>query len=235
MFVTLIIAEKFSDDGPYWRQVIGIARENGWEVSRIHPGVRDPYLARFFSVEVPNTQYGEEFVSLVVGNPAVAGAYLKPVDSPPVPFPAPAATVVHRGPLSEAEILALKFNGPAPQPPLQLAVTTLAFEDLQKVDLRVGKIVKAERVPKSDKLLCLQVDFGTATAQAGDYRQIVAGIGKTYAPEDLIGRQTTFVTNLAPRKLMGLESHGMILAVGEGADLALLVPTKEQKPGAKVQ
>lgn len=85
----------------------------------------------------------------------------------------------------------------------------ISFEDFIKVDLRAGTILEAERVPKSDKLLRLQLDFG----ELGK-RQIVAGIGKTYEPDYLVGLQVVAVVNLAPRKLMGLESHGMILAAG---------------------
>lgn len=83
----------------------------------------------------------------------------------------------------------------------------IAFEDFLKVDIRVGRIDSAERVPKSDKLLKLQVDFG----ELGK-RQILAGIGKTYSPEAIVGQVAPFVVNLHPRKMMGLESHGMILA-----------------------
>lgn len=89
------------------------------------------------------------------------------------------------------------------------ASSEITFDDFLKVDIRVGTIISAEKVEKSKKLLKLQVDFG----EFGQ-RQILAGIAETFAvPEFLHGRQTLFVVNLAPRKMMGLESHGMILAV----------------------
>jgi len=87
----------------------------------------------------------------------------------------------------------------------------ISFDDFLKVDIRVGLIKSAERVPKSDKLLKLQVDFGVL-----GQRQILAGIGKRYNPETIVGQRAAFVVNLAPRKMMGLESNGMILA-GENA------------------
>jgi methionyl-tRNA synthetase len=84
-------------------------------------------------------------------------------------------------------------------------------------------------VKKSDKLLCLQVD-------TGGMRQIVAGIGKTYAPEDLIGRKIVVVTNLQPAKLMGVESQGMLLAA-TGADgvPVILMPEKDVAEGSKIK
>ena len=106
-------------------------------------------------------------------------------------------------------------------------------EEFFRVDLRTGVVVAAERVAKSDKLLKVQVDIGEATP-----RQVIAGIGKTYAPEALVGQQVVVVANLEPRKMMGLESRGMILAVsGEGGegDLALLTMVKARKPGTRVK
>ncbi len=95
---------------------------------------------------------------------------------------------------------------------------TISIEDFLKIEMCVGSIVSAERVPKSEKLLKLQVDFG----EAGQ-RQIVAGIGKNYEPEALAGQQVVAVLNLAPRKLMGVESHGMILAAHGAESLGLMV------------
>lgn len=83
---------------------------------------------------------------------------------------------------------------------------TIDFGEFEKVDLRVGKVVECEKVEKSKKLLRLQIDDGK------DGRQIVSGIAKVYSPEDLLGKNVIFVANLAPRKLCGLESCGMILA-----------------------
>jgi methionyl-tRNA synthetase len=97
----------------------------------------------------------------------------------------------------------------------------------RQVDLRVGLIKKAEKVPKSEKLVKLIVDIG-------EERQIVAGIAKTHSPEELVGKQVVLVANLKPAKLMGIESHGMILAVRDGQDLKLVVPEAGVAPGGRV-
>lgn len=104
---------------------------------------------------------------------------------------------------------------------------TISFEDFKKVDLRIAKILEAETVEGSEKLLRLQVTLGE------EKRQIVAGIGKQYAPADLVGREIVVVANLEPRVLMGLESRGMLLAASdEGA--VLLRPDREVVPGSEV-
>src|SRR5207253_8134967 len=95
----------------------------------------------------------------------------------------------------------------------------ISIEEFKKVVLRVGKVTAAERVPKSTKLLKLQVDLGT------EQRQIVAGIGTKYAPEDMIGKRVIIVANLKPAKLMGVESQGMVLAAGDDEVSALLTTT----------
>lgn len=82
------------------------------------------------------------------------------------------------------------------------------------MDLRLGLVVKAERVPKSDRLLRLRVDLGE-----GEPRQILAGIAEQYTPEAIVGRRVIVVANLAPRKLMGLTSQGMVLAVSDESGL----------------
>jgi methionyl-tRNA synthetase len=107
----------------------------------------------------------------------------------------------------------------------------IAIEDFQKVRLRTAKIVVAERVPKSNKLMRLEVDLGD------ERRQIVAGIAAQYEPEALVGRNVVVVANLRPAKLMGVESNGMVLAasVGEaGAPVLLDVPA-DVPAGSKVK
>ena len=90
-------------------------------------------------------------------------------------------------------------------------------------------MLSAERVEGSDKLLKLQVDVGAES------RQIVAGIGKQYAPEQIVGRQIVIVANLEPRKLMGLESQGMLLAASDEQGPVILMPEHEVPPGAEVR
>jgi len=104
----------------------------------------------------------------------------------------------------------------------------IAYEDFEKVDLRVATIIEAEKVPKSDKLLKLKIDMG-------EERVIVAGIGKDYKPADLIGKRVVIVANLKPVKLMGVESRGMLLATDSTEGLTLLSFDREPKTGSKIR
>ena len=113
--------------------------------------------------------------------------------------------------------------------PSQLKDQLISIEDFQKVQLKVGKVLTAERVPKSSKLLKLQVDLGN------EQRQIVAGIGKKYEPDSLVGQLIVVVANLKPAKLMGVESQGMVLAAGEGEVKGLLTVTEEVELGSKIK
>jgi methionyl-tRNA synthetase len=122
------------------------------------------------------------------------------------------------------------------EPPAEVTASDVAplkpeivFDDFAKLDIRVGKIVTAEKMPKSNKLLKFTVDDGLGT------RTILSGIAQHYTPEEMIGRQVTFIANLAPRKMMGVESQGMIL-MAEDADgkLRLILPEKDVRPGSQV-
>jgi len=106
----------------------------------------------------------------------------------------------------------------------------IEFDDFAKVDLRVAVIKEAEKVEKSKKLLRLIVDAGEA-----EPRQILAGISEHYAPEDLIGRRVVIVANLKPRKLMGLESQGMVLAASDDNGLSVLGVDKDVEPGSSAK
>ena len=102
------------------------------------------------------------------------------------------------------------------------------YEEFSKADLRVAKILAAEAVPKSNKLIKLKVDIG-------EERTIVAGIGKDYKPEELIGKKIVVVANLKPAKLMGVESYGMLLATDTDQGLTVLAFDREAKVGGKVR
>lgn len=104
------------------------------------------------------------------------------------------------------------------------------FEDFQKLDIRVGTVIECTKVPKADKLLQLRIDDGL------EKRTIVSGIAQHYAPENLVGKQVCFIANLAPRKLKGILSEGMILSA-ENVDgsLSVIMPDKEVKPGSEVK
>jgi methionyl-tRNA synthetase len=107
---------------------------------------------------------------------------------------------------------------------------TVDADTFFKVDLRVGRVLEAERVPKSDKLIKMKVDIGL------ELRTIVGGIGKAYEPADLLNRLVVVVANLAPRKLMGIESHGMLLAASDNASKPYLVaPPDDAQPGFLVK
>ncbi|MDK2383659.1 MAG: methionine--tRNA ligase subunit beta [Candidatus Korarchaeota archaeon] len=105
----------------------------------------------------------------------------------------------------------------------------VSFSDFKKLDLRVGEIIEAERVEGSRKLIKLVVDLGN------ERRQLVAGLAEHYEPESLMGKQIVVVTNLQPRKFMGIESQGMLLAavVGGGRPV-LLTPEEKVPPGTPV-
>jgi len=105
----------------------------------------------------------------------------------------------------------------------------ISFEDFQKIDLRVAKIIKAEKIEGSEKLLKLEVNLGK------EVRQIVAGIAKFYKPEDLVGEEIVVVANLEPKKLMGIESQGMLLAADDNGKPIILIPEKEVPPGTKIR
>ncbi len=106
------------------------------------------------------------------------------------------------------------------------------IKDFAKVELKTAKVIEAERVEGSEKLIKLKVDSG----EAGQPRQIVAGIGKAYAPEDLVGKTIVVVANLKPAKLMGVESQGMLLAAtGDDGEPVILSPEKETSPGLRIK
>ena len=106
----------------------------------------------------------------------------------------------------------------------------MSFEDFEKLDIRVGTIKTCEKVKKANKLLKVTIDDGSGTD-----RTIVSGIAKFYNPEELVGKQVCFIANFAPRKLMGIESQGMILSA-ENFDGSLSVTRidREVKPGSQV-
>ncbi|MCE9559170.1 MAG: methionine--tRNA ligase subunit beta, partial [Armatimonadetes bacterium] len=128
----------------------------------------------------------------------------------------PAAPVAPPAPKKEAK--------PAFEPPAEIDIT-----DFMKLNLRVARILEAEAVEGSEKLVKLQVLLGE------EKRQILAGIRKSYVPEDLVGRQVIVVANLKPRKMMGLESHGMVMAAdGPDGTAILLMPEAEAPEGTSV-
>ena len=134
---------------------------------------------------------------------------------------------------SKEDLKAEPQKAPATSPKakgIEPIAPTVAFEDFAKVDLRIARIVKAEQVEGADKLLRLTLDLG------GEQRNVFAGIKSAYAPEDLEGRLTVMVANLAPRKMRFGVSEGMVLAAGPGgSELFLLSPDTGAQPGMRVK
>lgn len=108
-----------------------------------------------------------------------------------------------------------------------VAQANINFDDFLKVKMAVGKVLAADKVEGSPKLLKLSVSFGEESP-----RQVLSGIAKTFQPEDLIGKSFAFVINLEPRSIMGMESQAMILAAHDDQGLVLLSPTREIESGA---
>lgn len=107
----------------------------------------------------------------------------------------------------------------------------ISYDDFAKLDIRIGEIKSAEVIEGADKLFRLMVDVGDP-----ELRQIVSGIRGFFAgPEELVGKKCTFLTNLEPRVIRGVESQGMILAASEGEVLALLSPHRDIPAGTKIK
>jgi len=160
------------------------------------------------------------------------------IKNPGAPAPAPRAnetdSAIEPGPAkagaASAAAATPNQSGLASSHSLLATDSKIAIDDLMKIDLRVGVIKSAERIPNADKLLKLQVDIGE------EVRQILAGIALAYAPEDLVGRKIVVVANLAPRKMRGLESNGMLLAASVADGKPVLCTFAEDiAPGAKIK
>lgn len=105
----------------------------------------------------------------------------------------------------------------------------ISIDEFMKVELRVAKIVEAERVPKSKRLMKMSIDVGT------ERRTIVAGIAEAYEPEALVGKTVVVVANLKPAKLMGIESNGMVLAASPDDGAPIVINAEPAAPGTRVR
>jgi methionine--tRNA ligase beta chain len=105
----------------------------------------------------------------------------------------------------------------------------ISFEEFKKLDIRIGKVLSAEAVIGSEKLIKMEVDLGN------EKRQILAGILQYYKPEDLVGKSFVFLANLEPKKMMGFESQGMILCADKDGEPICLVPVEDTPPGTTVR
>lgn len=105
----------------------------------------------------------------------------------------------------------------------------VTFDDFKKLEIRIGKIISSEKVEGADKLLKLEVDFGEIQSQ------LIAGIAQYYKPEELVNKEIPVLVNLEPRRIKGIESQGMLLAVVEGKKPILLHPDREVLPGSMIK
>jgi len=156
---------------------------------------------------------------------------LKDVDPNPVPKPKPVFPRVKDEDIERAKDLLPEGEEEVSEESAD-EKETVSFEEFQRIDLRVGEVIEAERIEGSDKLLKLKVDVGN------EVRTIVSGIYPTYTPNEIKGRKVIILANIEPRKIFGVESQGMLLAVGdEGEPVILTVDEskREVKPGEKVR
>jgi len=121
-------------------------------------------------------------------------------------------------------------NPPAAEAPKPAPSDMITIDDFLKVKLRVGKVLSAEAHPNADKLIVIKVDLGD------EQRQVCAGLKAYYAPEDLVGKNLILVANLAPRKMRGLESQGMLLAASspDKQQVIILTTDADIPPGSSV-
>jgi methionyl-tRNA synthetase len=169
---------------------------------------------------------GEHNLTQATVAPATHGT---PVEAIPVK-PIPAELATGRLSTTPADAPAGTPLQGAEQPAATSQAQHINIDDFAKVELRVAQILEAERIPKADKLLKLQVDLGY------EKRQILAGIAQYYEPEKLIGRKIVIVANLAPRKMRGLESNGMLLAASLEDGAPVLAGFLEEVPlGARLK
>jgi methionyl-tRNA synthetase len=194
------------------------------ELSHIFPRIDKDIIKRMQELEennAPANKAAEEVTATPVGSVAET--------APPPTIVAPVA-LAPATPTPEALNAVVPSTAPAATASTPTA-PTITIDDFTKVELRVAQIKVAERIPKADKLLRLEVDLGY------EQRQILAGIAEHYTPESLIGRKIVIIANLAPRKMRGLESNGMLLAasLGEG-DKPVLASFLEDVPlGARLK
>jgi len=173
------------------------------------------------------TVEAEQWGQLKPGTPVAKSSNLFPRMDPPIAAQAVAKSAPKSPDAGKPQDATFPKQAEAAAPKEPKA--PIDFEDFQKIDLRVATVLEASPVPKADKLLLVKLDLGEP-----EPRQVVAGIAEHWKPDDLIGRQVIVVANLKPRKLRGVESQGMILAVKREGGLELLTPSASVTPGNPV-
>jgi len=197
------------------------------EIDQLVPGVRITKGKALF----PRIVIGADTISVGLKETA----YVKKLSKEEIPKKPQGAKTVSDTPTPPQPTTAIPTPTPAtPQtsaPAASAVPAQITIDEFMKIQLKTAKVLSAERVPKSEKLLKLQVSLGEGTEQ----RQIVAGIGKKYEPEALIGKTIIIVANLKPAKLMGIESQGMVLAAGDSEVRGLITLLEDVEPGTKVK
>jgi methionyl-tRNA synthetase len=212
------------------------------EPAPLFPRAEKEAIERMQSLEDENNRGGAEPGGVENNAPKAPVAARAPAQTAPAPvkahYIAPKATVAPQPAAAPAAPVAanvpLVASAAPPQqpaaPPAPQVPPHISIDDFAKVELRVAQVLVAERIPKADKLLRLEVDLGY------EKRQILAGIAEHYAPEKLIGRKIVIVANLAPRKMRGLESNGMLLAASLQDGAPVLAGFLEEVPlGARLK
>ena len=199
----------------------------------IFPRAPKELIAIMANMENPNTHPDATVALPHITNNADASAHAK-TEFRETPISSLSATPSLNAPAEHLHAISEHHTKPAPatHEPAP-AAAHIAIDDFAKIDLRVARILVAERIPKADKLLRLEVDLGT------EKRQILSGIAEWYTPEELIGRRIVVIANLAPRKMRGLESHGMLLAASHGENgkpiLATFADSEEIALGSRLK
>jgi methionyl-tRNA synthetase len=208
------------------------------ELGPVFPRAEKDAIKRMQELEENNSSKPPAPTQEITATPvatAVETAAPSAIDVPPTPTPAALNAVAPAGtPNATTAAPAIQpqpVPDAAPKLPQTITAQTITIDDFTKIELRVAQIKVAERIPKADKLLRLEVDLGY------ERRQILAGIAEHYTPESLIGRKVVIVANLAPRKMRGLESNGMIVAasLGEAGKPVLASFLEEVEIGARLK
>jgi methionyl-tRNA synthetase len=208
--------------GPLWpRKEQTTVSDNDTKPSAVPPAAGAPARVPSAAQSAPDLTPG--------GQPAAApGTSAPSTPAPGATAPGVAPGTQHSAPSTQHSAPGIEHPAPSTQHPAP--VERISIDDFMKVELRTAKVLAAERVPKSNKLLKLQVDVGT------EHRTLVAGIADAYEPEALVGRTVVIVFNLKPAKLMGIESNGMVLAASpDGGKPAVVGFEEPPPPGTRVR
>lgn len=195
------------------------------------PSVAAEIRRQLCVVEVPTWQEGTRWGGLAPDQPVLAPEPIFPrIDRKALASLETAAPAGRAGPVGQKKAME---TPPAPAPAQGEAAPeerpTVGIEDFARLELRVVEILSAERVPKADKLLQVRVSLGD------EERTVLAGMAEYYTPEQLVGRKAILVANLAPRKIRGIQSQGMLLAAEAGERVSLLQPDQDLPAGARVR